>query len=69
MFFKQVTGMAKYSNEELVGLLANDKNLDNDAKAQLTKTLRENKTYGLVWEHNPEEAYELLRSKLPELII
>lgn len=57
--------MAKYSNEELVGLLANDKNLDNDAKAQLIKILRENKTYGLVWEHNPEEAYELLRSKLP----
>lgn len=48
-----------------MGLLANDKNLDNDAKAQLIKILRENKTYGLVWEHNPEEAYELLRSKLP----
>ena len=59
--------MAKYSNEELVGLLANDKNLDNDAKAQLIKILRENKTYGLVWENKPEEVEDRLKDKLPAL--
>lgn len=57
--------MAKYTNTELVNLVAESKEIDNEAKAQLIKMLRENKTYGLVWERNPEDAKEILKEKIP----
>lgn len=56
--------MAKYTNAELVEYISGCSTLDNDVKSQIIKILRENKTYGLVWERNPEEAYEILREKL-----
>ena len=57
--------MAKYSKTELVDFIANSQELDNEAKAQLIKMLRENKTYGLVWEDNVEIAYEYMKEQLP----
>lgn len=60
--------MAKYTKEELVSFVINSQELDNEAKSQLIKMLRENKTYGLVWERNPEDAHEFLRDNLPILI-
>lgn len=56
--------MAKYTNAELVDYISGCSTLDNEVKSQIIKILRENKTYGLVWERNPEEAYEILREKI-----
>lgn len=56
--------MAKYTNAELANLVAESTEIDNDAKAQIIKMLRESKTYGLVWERNPEDAKEILKDKL-----
>ena len=60
--------MAKYTNAELVNSISECSTLNNEVKSQIIKILRENKTYGLVWEDSPEEAYDILRSKLPILI-
>lgn len=57
--------MTKYTNAELAEIVANNSTLDNETKSQIIKVLRENKKYGLVWEHNPEDAYEILRENLP----
>ena len=57
--------MAKYSNIELANIISDCSQLDSDVKSQIIKVLRENKKYGLVWEHNPEEANEILREKVP----
>ena len=56
--------MAKYTNAKLANLVAESTEIDNDAKAQIIKMLRESKTYGLVWERNPEDAKEILKDKL-----
>ena len=56
--------MAKYTNAKLANLVAESTEIDNDAKAQIIKMLRESKTYGLVWERNPEDAYEDLRKNI-----
>lgn len=56
--------MAKYTNAELVDYISGCSGLDNQVKSQVIKILRENKTYGLVWERNPEDAYEILRDKI-----
>ena len=56
--------MAKYTNAELANLVAESTEIDSDAKAQIIKMLRESKTYGLVWERNPEDAKEILKDKL-----
>ena len=57
--------MAQYTNAELVNYISGCSSLDNDVKSQVIKILRENKKYGLVWEHNPEDANEILRTKIP----
>lgn len=56
---------AKYSNAELIDYISECSTLNNDAKSQIVQILRENKKYGLVWEHNPEDAKEILRTKIP----
>ncbi|MCM1519032.1 MAG: site-specific DNA-methyltransferase [Pseudoflavonifractor sp.] len=43
------------------------KELTDDEQAALLGLLRENKTYGLVWEDKPEEVEERLRTELPVL--
>lgn len=60
--------MAKYSNKELADFVLASSNIDNEAKSQLVHMLRSNKTYGLVWEDNPEEAVEKMRSEIPMLL-
>ncbi len=60
--------MAKYSNAELANYISECRELDNDVKSQVLNFLRENKKYGLVWEDDPEEAYEVLRAKIPVFI-
>lgn len=57
--------MTKYTNAELVDYISGCSALNNDVKSQIIKILRENKKYGLVWEHNPEDANEILRTKIP----
>lgn len=57
--------MAKYTDAELVDIISGNTSLDVDVKAQLIKLLREKKTYGLVWERNPEDANEILRECIP----
>lgn len=42
--------MAKYTYQELVNFVLASNNIDNDAKAQLIKLLREKKKFGIVWE-------------------
>ncbi|MCM1451900.1 MAG: site-specific DNA-methyltransferase [Clostridium sp.] len=42
--------------------------LNDDERASLLGLLRENKTYGLVWEDKPEEVEERLRNELPVLV-
>lgn len=59
--------MAKYSTNELVQFVLDSKDIDNDAKSQLIKVLREEKKFGIVWEQHPEEADYVLKSKLPVL--
>lgn len=44
------------------------KELTVDERAVLLGLLRENKTYGLVWEDKPEEVEERLRNELPVLV-
>ena len=42
--------------------------ITDDERAALLGLLRENKTYGLVWEHKPEDVEERLREELPVLV-
>lgn len=56
--------MAKYTKEELVSFVINSQELDNEAKSQLIKMLRENRSYGIVWEDNPEDALLYLKDNL-----
>ena len=56
--------MAKYTKEELVNFVINSHELDNEAKSQLIKMLRENRSYGIVWEDNPEDALLYLKDNL-----
>ena len=42
--------------------------LTDDERAALLGLLRENKTYGLVWEDKPEEVEDRLRNELPVLV-
>lgn len=57
--------MEKYTNAELADIVANNGSLDNETKSQIISILRENKKYGLVWEHNPEDALEVLKESIP----
>lgn len=42
--------------------------ITDDERAALLGLLRENKTYGLVWEDKPEDVEERLREELPVLV-
>ena len=42
--------------------------ITDDERAALLGLLRENKTYGLVWENKPEDVEERLREELPVLV-
>lgn len=42
--------------------------LTDDERSALIGLLRENKTYGLVWEDKPEAVEERLREELPVLV-
>lgn len=59
--------MAKYTNQELVNFVLASNNIDNDAKAQLIKLLREKKKFGIVWEDSKEDELEQLRLTIPYL--
>ena len=60
--------MAKYTNAELVEFIKDTPDLDNDAKSQLIKLLRESRSYGIVWEDNPEDAVELMKDNIPYFV-
>lgn len=60
--------MANYSYHELANLVASCTELDNEVKGQIIRILREDRTYGIVWEHNPEDANEILRSNIPVFV-
>lgn len=60
--------MAKYTNAELVEFIKGTPDLDNEAKSQLIKLLRENRSYGIVWEDNPEDAVEFMRGNIPYFV-
>lgn len=57
--------MGMYSNAELANFVIKSNQINNEAKSQLIQMLRNNQTYGLIWERNPEEAYDILKDKLP----
>lgn len=59
--------MAKYTNNELVSFILASNNIDSDAKSQLINFLRTNRSYGMVWEDNPEEAVNRMRREIPVL--
>ena len=60
--------MAKYTNAELVEFIKDTPDLDNDAKSQLIKLLRESRSYGIVWEDNPEDAVEFMKDNIPYFV-
>lgn len=61
------TSMAKYSKEELINVILSTSSLDNDVKSEITRFLRKDKKYGLVWENSTEEAVEILKTNIPLL--
>ena len=54
--------------ENLINRIRTLDGLSGHERSALLSLLRENKTYGLVWEDKPEEVEERLRSELPVLI-
>lgn len=54
--------------ENLINRIRTLDGLSDHERSALLSLLRENKTYGLVWEDKPEEVEERLRSELPVLI-
>ena len=59
--------MAQYTNTELVDLISGCTSFDNKIKSQLIQRIRESKKYGLVWEDSPEDAWDILKTKVPVL--
>lgn len=60
--------MKATDRHKLIDRIKNLEGLTDDERAALLGLLRENKTYGLVWEDKPEEVEERLRNELPILV-
>ena len=60
--------MKATERHNLVDRIMNLEGLTDNERSALLGLLRENKTYGLVWEDKPEEIEERLRNELPVLV-
>ena len=57
----------KFDKQELEKKIRDAKDLSNEDKSNLLQLLKEEKTYGLVWENSTEGAFEQLKTQLPIL--
>ncbi len=60
--------MKATDRHKLIDRIKTLEGLTDDERSALLGLLRESKTYGLVWEDNPEDVEERLRNELPVLI-
>lgn len=60
--------MKATERHKLIDRIKTIEGLTDDERSALLGLLRESKTYGLVWEDNPEEVEERLREELPVLV-
>lgn len=55
----------KYTNSDLIEIIAGCTTIDNEAKSQLIYSLKQDKKFGLLWEDSTEDAVEKMRSSIP----